>query len=286
MADEDKKTEENEDEKEEKKDVKEASKEPQPVPKEQEGDTEKPQDEITSLESKEEVPEEGITKPVEKSKEKIEVAEKEQEEVVPEEGVEPLEEQEKTGVEEVKAKEEVSEESIEPEKGEVPIEAEALKEEKKPEKKKDEKKGDFKYIVRIANTDVDGDRTVVMGLSQIKGIGRHMAVLITDAAGINRTTKVGDLKDPQIDRIRDVLADLPKVAPGWMLNHRKDLDTGDDIHLISSEVELDLRDDINLLKMIRSYRGIRHETGLRVRGQRTRANNRRGLALGVSKKRE
>jgi small subunit ribosomal protein S13 len=125
-----------------------------------------------------------------------------------------------------------------------------------------------------------------MGLSQIKGVGRHMAVLIADAAGINRKTKVGDLKDAQIDKIREVLANLPKNAPGWMLNHRKDLYTGEDIHLISSDVEMHLRDDINLLKMIRSYRGIRHETGLRVRGQRTRANNRRGLALGVSKKRE
>ena len=42
---------------------------------------------------------------------------------------------------------------------------------------------------------------------------------------------------------------------------------------------------INLLKMIRSYKGIRHETGLPARGQRTRAKSRRGLAMGVSRKR-
>ena len=46
-----------------------------------------------------------------------------------------------------------------------------------------------------------------------------------------------------------------------------------------------LRDEINILKKIRSYRGIRHERGLPVRGQRTRANSRTGLTLGVSKKR-
>ena len=95
--------------------------------------------------------------------------------------------------------------------------------------------------------------------------------------------EMGFLKPGQI---KEILEKIEEIAPGWMLNHRKDIDTGKDIHLISSDVDLRLRDDINLLKMIRSYRGVRHESGLSVRGQRTRANNRKGLALGVSKKRE
>jgi len=70
-----------------------------------------------------------------------------------------------------------------------------------------------------------------------------------------------------------------------MLNHRKDIETGEDIHLIGSEIGLRLRDEINIMKKIRSYKGIRHERGLTVRGQRTRGNNRKGLTLGVSKKR-
>lgn len=159
------------------------------------------------------------------------------------------------------------------------------KEPKKTTKKKEEQDEDFQYIVRIANTDIDGNKNVVMGIAQIKGIGRHMAVLIADATGIDKKLKMGKLDDAQIEKIRSILDDIEKIAPGWMLNHRKDIETGKNIHLISSDVDLRLRDDINLLKMIRSYRGIRHETGLSVRGQRTRANNRRGLALGVSKKR-
>jgi small subunit ribosomal protein S13 len=157
--------------------------------------------------------------------------------------------------------------------------------EKKSSKKKGEDDEDFQYIIRIANTDIDGNKTVVMGLAQIKGIGRHMATLIVDATGIDKKIKIGKLTEPQIEKIKNVLEDIQNIAPGWMLNHRKDNDTGEDIHLISSDVDLRLRDDVNLLKMIRSYRGIRHESGLSVRGQRTRANNRRGLALGVSKKR-
>ncbi len=158
------------------------------------------------------------------------------------------------------------------------------KQKKKEESKKADRPDDFQYIVRIANTDINGDYTLVYGLSQIKGIGRRLAYLIADTVDIPRNNKMGTLKDTEIEKIREALTRVEEIAPPWMLNHRNDYDSGDDIHLISTQVELRLRDDINLLKMIRSYRGIRHEFGLPVRGQRTRANNRTGLSLGVSKK--
>jgi small subunit ribosomal protein S13 len=155
---------------------------------------------------------------------------------------------------------------------------------KKTVKKQDERDEDFQYIVRIANTDVDGDKKLIMGVSQIKGIGRHLASLIVDSTGLDKKLKIGQLKDDQIEKIKEKIENIDDIAPGWMLNHRKDIDTGEDIHLISIDVDLRLRDDVNLLKMIRSYRGIRHESSLPVRGQRTRANNRKGLTLGVSKR--
>ena len=179
------------------------------------------------------------------------------------------------------------EKTVQPEK---PQEEKKPKEVKSPDKKepkkgKDDKPDDFQYIVRIANADINGDYSVDLGLAQIKGVGRRLACLIADTAGIKRSFKMGNLSETQIEKIRDVLMKIDEVAPPWMLNHRKDFDTGEDVHLISGEVELRLRDDVNLLKMIRSYRGIRHESRLPVRGQRTRANNRTGLTLGVSKKR-
>jgi len=159
--------------------------------------------------------------------------------------------------------------------------------EKKEKSKKEADRGkDFRYIVRLSNTDVNGEKNIVYGLKSIKGIGVHMATLIADEVGIDRYMKIGDLKDSQIEKIQEIIDKVSKDAPSWMLNHRKDLETGEDIHLIGSDIDMRLRDEINILKKIRSYRGIRHERGLRVRGQRTRANNRRGLALGVSKKRE
>ena len=113
-----------------------------------------------------------------------------------------------------------------------------------------------------------------------------MATIIADNAGVNRYVKIGDLKDSDIEKLQSSINNITEIAPIWMFNHRKDYETGKDIHLIGTEIDMRLRDEINIMKKIRSYRGIRHERGLPVRGQRTRANNRKGLALGVSKKRE
>ena len=155
----------------------------------------------------------------------------------------------------------------------------------KEKPKKTTEDDDFKYIIRLSNTDIDGDKKVVFGLTSVKGIGHQMANLIIRTVGINKSTKVGNLTDAQIAKLQDAIDNINDIAPTWMLNHRKDYDTGQNIHLIGTEIELKLRDEINIMKKIRCYRGIRHERGLPVRGQRTRGNNRRGLSLGVSKKR-
>ncbi|MDH7517167.1 MAG: 30S ribosomal protein S13 [Candidatus Thermoplasmatota archaeon] len=156
----------------------------------------------------------------------------------------------------------------------------------KPETKKElPKRGsDFKYIVRIANTDINGEKSLVYGLTTIKGIGRHMGTMIADLAGLDRMMKIGDLKDDQIEKIKEILEKVNKLGPKWMLNHRKDYETAEDLHLIGVDIDARLREEINIMKKIRSYKGVRHEAGLPVRGQRTRAHGRVGLALGVSRK--
>ena len=152
--------------------------------------------------------------------------------------------------------------------------------------KKKEHDENFNYIIRIVNTDINGENNIVQGLTQIKGIGRHMATFIADTAGVDRKLKFGNLPESEIEKIKEVLENIDEYAPAWMLNYRKDMYTGEDMHLISTDVATRLRDDINLMKMIRSYRGVRHEYGLKVRGQRTSSNGRKGLALGVSKRKE
>jgi len=156
----------------------------------------------------------------------------------------------------------------------------------KPEIKKDlPKRGpDFKYIVRIANTDINGEKSLIHGLATVKGVGLHMSTMVADLAGLDRMAKIGDLKDEQIEKIKDTLDKVNKLGPKWMLNHRKDYETGADLHLIGIEIDTRLREEINIMKKIRSYRGVRHEAGLPVRGQRTRAHGRIGLSLGVSRR--
>ena len=157
--------------------------------------------------------------------------------------------------------------------------------EDEPAKKKEHDEN-FNYIIRVVNTDINGESNIVQGLTQIKGIGRHMATFIADTAGVDRKLKFGNLPESEIEKLKEVLENIDEYAPPWMLNYQKDVYTGEDIHLISTDVTSRLRDDINMMKMIRSYRGVRHELGLKVRGQRSSSNGRKGLALGVSKRRE
>ena len=161
---------------------------------------------------------------------------------------------------------------------------EPKKTQKDDSKKKIDRGPDFKYIIRISNTDVNGEKSIVYGLTSIKGIGIHMANLIASQAEIDKKVLIGNLTDSQIQKIQEIINNVNKTAPNWMLNHRKDYETGQNLHFVSTDIDIRLRDEINIMKKIRSYRGVRHELGLSVRGQRTGSNGRKGLALGVSKR--
>lgn len=147
------------------------------------------------------------------------------------------------------------------------------------------KKEDFRYIVRLANTDIDGEKGVEIALQGVKGVGVRAAEIIVKKAGVPRLDKIGTLDDSEIDRLKDLIQSYGEYAPMWALNRQNDYETGEDLHIIGVDLEMIRKDDVNRLKMIRSYRGIRHENGYKVRGQRTRCNGRTGLTLGVSRRR-
>ena len=145
---------------------------------------------------------------------------------------------------------------------------------------------EFKYIVRILDTDLDGKRNVADSLCGIKGVGRRIAKTIVISAGLDPTAKMGNLSDDDVERLKTAINSAEKRLPLWMFNRRKDLITGEDKHIMGTDLTLKFRDDINLLRKIRSYRGIRHERGLKVRGQRTKATGRRGIVVGVIRKKQ
>lgn len=148
----------------------------------------------------------------------------------------------------------------------------------------EEEDSDFRYIVRIANTDLDGNRSVVTALTGIKGIGTRLAEIIVDRADVPRSEKVGNLPEEKTEEIEVLVEEMSENVPPWLLNRKKDYDTGEDLHIIGPDLDMTRSSDINRMRMIRCYKGIRHEQGKKVRGQRTRSNGRKGLTVGVRRK--
>lgn len=139
----------------------------------------------------------------------------------------------------------------------------------------------FKFIVRMVNTDINGELSVLLGLTRIRGIGLRAAQAVTKLTGISPNTMIGSLDDAQIAKLEETVTGLVELVPSWMVNRQHDWESGDDMHLVGADVEIFRRDDINRMKMIRCYKGIRHEKGYKVRGQRTKSNGRTGLQVGV-----
>ena len=148
-----------------------------------------------------------------------------------------------------------------------------------------EETAEIKHLVRIANTDLDGHQSVQYALTGLKGVGRRTSRILTDSAGIDPTSIIGSLDDAEIEKLKQVIANFESAVPTWMLNRRRDFLTGEDKHIVGVNLVLSVNEDINTMKKTRSYSGIRHERGLRVRGQRTRSTGRSGATVGVSRKR-
>ncbi|OGS41732.1 MAG: 30S ribosomal protein S13 [Euryarchaeota archaeon RBG_16_62_10] len=144
----------------------------------------------------------------------------------------------------------------------------------------------FRYIVRLVNSDLAGEKNVVIALTGIKGVGLRTAEIVTKMAGVPKDKKIGELTEEQTDALEKLITDYSEKVPHWMVNRQHDWSTGADLHFVGVDVDLNRRDDVNLMKMIRCYRGIRHEQGQKVRGQRTRSNGRTGMTMGVIKKKE
>jgi len=144
----------------------------------------------------------------------------------------------------------------------------------------------FRYIVRIAGTDIDGKLKASYGLAVIKGIGPNIANMILRKLGIDPGKRVGLLTEAEIKKIETAIENITALGlPSWVFNRRKDYSTGEDLHVIGADLILAAKQDIDREKKIKSWRGIRHSLGLKVRGQRTHTTGRLGTTVGVSRRR-
>jgi small subunit ribosomal protein S13 len=171
-------------------------------------------------------------------------------------------------------------------KAQAQAKAKATGKGKEKVKESEAEKADFRHIVRILDTDLDGNRTVLHALCGIKGIGWRVARVLVASTRVDPNQRMGNLSDEDIEQLKSAITGVEKRLPQWMLNRRKDILTGEDKHIMGADQVLQLREDVNLLRKIRSYRGIRHERGLKARGQRTRSTGRRGLVVGVIRRKQ
>ena len=109
-------------------------------------------------------------------------------------------------------------------------------------------------MARIAGVDLPREKRVEIGLTYIYGIGRTTSDRILDKAGIDPSTRVRDLTDEEVDKIRVAIEDLDVMVEG--------------------DLRRDIAMNIKRLQEIGCYRGIRHRRGLPVRGQKTKTNAR------------
>ena len=108
-------------------------------------------------------------------------------------------------------------------------------------------------MARIAGVDLPREKRVEIGLTYIYGIGRVSATKILEKANVNPDTRVRDLTDEEVSRIRDVI---------------------DAEHTVEGDLRREIALNIKRLQEIGCYRGIRHRKGLPVRGQKTKTNAR------------
>lgn len=143
---------------------------------------------------------------------------------------------------------------------------------------------EFKHILRIAGKDIEGSKKSVVALSEVKGVGYNLSQVILQSLNINPYLRVGFLTDKELSDIENSIRNIGTVGvPNWYLNRRKDMDSGTDIHLITSDLDFTKSNDIEREKSVMSWRGYRHMFGLRVRGQCTRTTGRKASAVGVKK---
>ncbi|MCZ2845810.1 MAG: 30S ribosomal protein S13 [Candidatus Bathyarchaeota archaeon] len=144
---------------------------------------------------------------------------------------------------------------------------------------------EYRHIVRIMGKDIDGSKNLLNGLTNIRGIGASLANAIVKSGNFRRDTIIGNLTDAEIEKIEKIIEDPSSNGiPSFMLNRKKDLESGRDLHLVGPDLELRIKNDVDFMRSIKSWKGVRHSLGLKVRGQRTKSTGRKGRSVGVKKK--
>jgi ribosomal protein S13 len=142
-----------------------------------------------------------------------------------------------------------------------------------------------KIFFRNLRSQIDGNALVEFGLTQIRGVGRRFSQAIVHVAEIDPQMRIGALSEKDLNKLEEIMMDpIQHGIPSWMVNRKKDMRTGEDKHILGNSLDLQTKQDIDRMKRIKSYKGVRHHNKLKVRGQRTKSTGRHGLVIGVVRK--
>ena len=108
-------------------------------------------------------------------------------------------------------------------------------------------------MARIAGINIANNKNVEIGLSYLYGIGRTLAIKVAAEANIDPQTKIGDLSEAELERLRVII---------------------DRSYKVEGDLKMEVTQNVKRLKEISSYRGNRHTRNLPVHGQRTKTNAR------------
>jgi len=162
---------------------------------------------------------------------------------------------------------------------------EKSKEDEKKGLKRTKEKHRMRMIVRVLGTDLDGEKDVATAILKIKGVGHSFANTICKTAKIDPHKKLGSFTESEIAELEKAIKEPLKIGvSSWLLNRRKDIESGKDSHVSGPDVDVTKKFDVQRMVDKKTYKGVRHMFGLPVRGQRTRSSFRRGKTVGVIRK--
>jgi len=140
-------------------------------------------------------------------------------------------------------------------------------------------------LIRIMGKDIPGDKKLILGLTKLKGLSWAFANATCKKLNMDPNKRIEDLKEEEIKKLTEFVK--KPTLPLFLLNRRKDYNSGEDMHLSGNDLDLQKEFDIKRLKKIRAYKGIRHMLGQPVRGQSTkshfRTNRKSKGSVGVTK---
>ena len=137
---------------------------------------------------------------------------------------------------------------------------------------------EFREIIRLGDKDIGGNVPMGHALTKPKGSSYMFANAVCKVLNLDIKRKCGDYTVKEVEKIEDVIRNPAKYnIPTWLMNRRRDRETGEDKHILSSDLDLTKQFDIRFMRKVKSYKGVRHAVGAKkVRGQSTKSTGRTG----------